>query len=342
MFTAKRPLVIGLVAILALGGGGYWWAHRGQQHTDDAAIEAHIVPISAKVAGYVNTVMVEDNQTVARGAVLVTIAPDDFENRLAHARAIRDAARANLARAQADYASAGVTAPSVAASARAGVAAAASQLSHAISELKRYQGLGEYASPQQIASLRDAVATAQANLAAARAQVSAAGTGPHAVEAAGASVANLRAQLAGAEADLRQATEDRANTTIQAPMTGTVAKRGVEPGAYIQPGQQLMSLVSTSVWVVANFKETQLTDMRPGQAVDIRVDAYPHHPFKGHVESIQRGTGARFSIFPPENATGNFVKVVQRVPVRIVFDTPPGRTTPLVPGMSVRPVVHTR
>jgi len=110
----------------------------------------------------------------------------------------------------------------------------------------------------------------------------------------------------------------------------------------VQPGQQLMAIVTDDLWVVANFKETQLAKIRPGQPVDIKVDAYPHHRFRGHVDSIQAGTGSRFSLLPPENATGNYVKVVQRVPVKIVFDEPPDPSFPLGPGMSVVPTVHVR
>ena len=135
---------------------------------------------------------------------------------------------------------------------------------------------------------------------------------------------------------------DLSYTRIQAPESGRAARKAVEEGAYVQVGQQLLALVPSQVWVTANFKETQLTRMRPGQPVAISVDAYPDRKFKGKVDSIQSGTGSRFSLLPPENATGNFVKVVQRVPVKIVFDPPPGPDVLLAPGMSVVPEVKVR
>ncbi len=146
-------------------------------------------------------------------------------------------------------------------------------------------------------------------------------------------------QVDAARQRLAQAELNLSYTTIRAPEAGHVTRRTVEDGQYVQVGQALLAIVPNDLWVVANFKETQLRNMRPGQRVDIKVDAYPHRVFHGHVDSIQRGTGARFSVLPPENASGNFVKVVQRVPVKIVFDDPPDTQFPLGPGMSVVPTV---
>ena len=152
----------------------------------------------------------------------------------------------------------------------------------------------------------------------------------------------LAAQLKQAEAELAQAENDLTNTRLIAPMNGKITNRSVERGNYVQPGQQLGALVSMEQWVVANFKETQLQHMRIGQPVAISIDAYPDQEFKGHVDSIQSGTGAFFSAFPPQNATGNFVKIVQRVPVKIVFDALPDDIPAIGPGMSVAPTVYTR
>ena len=138
-----------------------------------------------------------------------------------------------------------------------------------------------------------------------------------------------------------QAETDLANTKIIAPIDGRITKRSVEIGNYVQAGQQLGSQAGTELWVVANFKETQLERMRPGQTVDVRIDAFPNVKLRGKVDSFQAGTGSRFSLFPAENATGNFVKIVQRVPVKIVFDNPPDDTLHLGPGMSVVPTVYT-
>jgi len=152
------------------------------------------------------------------------------------------------------------------------------------------------------------------------------------------------ADVALAQADLAEkkvaaADLDLGDTRIKAPADGQVARKGVEPGSYVQVGQPLMALITPDVWVTANFKETQLTRVRPGQKVRIDVDAFPGRTLHGHVDSIQRGTGARFSLFPPENATGNFVKVVQRVPVKIIFDEPPEDLRRLAPGMSAVPTI---
>jgi membrane fusion protein (multidrug efflux system) len=150
------------------------------------------------------------------------------------------------------------------------------------------------------------------------------------------------AQIAQLEAAVREAELNLSYARIVAPETGRVTRKSVEPGSYVQVGQTLFSIVPDRLWVVANFKESQLRYMRPGQPAEIVVDAYPDHVLRGHVDSIQRGSGARFSLLPPENATGNYVKVVQRVPVKIVFDQPPDPGRPLGPGMSVEPTVKVK
>ncbi len=155
-----------------------------------------------------------------------------------------------------------------------------------------------------------------------------------------AEVAKAQAELSRKKAD--SAELDLSYTRISAPDAGKVTQKSIEIRSYVRVGQPLMAIVPSEVWVTANFKETQLTRMRPGQKVAIRIDAYPGREFRGHIDSIQAGTGARFSLLPPENATGNYVKVVQRVPVKIVFDGPPGSLPPLSPGMSVDPVVDLR
>ncbi len=168
----------------------------------------------------------------------------------------------------------------------------------------------------------------------------AAETAPDAIAASEASVTELQAAVQRAEASVEKAKNDLDDTTVRAAQDGRITRKNVEIGTYVQKGQQLAALVSDDIWVVANFKETQLTGMKKGQSVDIEIDAYPKETFHGKIDSIQSGTGARFSLFPPENATGNFVKIVQRVPVKIVFDQLPGEAFPVGPGMSVVPVVH--
>jgi membrane fusion protein, multidrug efflux system len=183
------------------------------------------------------------------------------------------------------------------------------------------------------------VAQEQARLGEARGRLAAANTAPQQV-----AVSRSQAELAGAEVEqaraaVEQAALELSYTRIYAPESGRVTRKVAEEGAYVQVGQALMVIVPSQVWVVANFKETQLTSMRPGQPVEITVDAYPDKVFIAHVDSIQAGTGARFSLLPPENATGNYVKVVQRIPVKIVFDEPPDPNHLLGPGMSAVPVV---
>ena len=174
-----------------------------------------------------------------------------------------------------------------------------------------------------------------------QADLHSANTAPSVISAAKNTSEQLQAQVKQAESDLAQAESDLANTKVIAPMDGRITKRSVEPGNYVQVGQQLTSLVGTDLWVTANFKEIQLTHMRVGQLVDIRIDAYPNIVLHGEVDSFQAGTGSYFSLFPAENATGNFVKIVQRIPVKIVFDNPPDAALSLGPGMSVTPIVYT-
>jgi membrane fusion protein, multidrug efflux system len=215
--------------------------------------------------------------------------------------------------------------------ARRRVAAAEAQVAEARS--------AEAAQAEQARRAETQVGGAQAGVGEALGRLAQAGAGQQQVavsqaqaETAGASIEQLRAAVEQAELELSY-------TKIYAPESGRVTRKAIEEGVLVQPGQPLMAVVSGDVWVTANFKETQLNDIRPGQTVEVTVDAYPGHVFKAHVDSIQMGTGARFSLIPPENATGNYVKVVQRVPVKIVFDEPPDPNHMLAPGMSVTPEV---
>ena len=197
----------------------------------------------------------------------------------------------------------------------------------------------------QRAMVRQAVAVlqaAEADLRQAHARLTAARSAPRRIRQSRSLAEVAHAHIKGARAELAQARLNLSYTKIYAPCDGFVTKKGVEPGQFVQTGQSLLAIVPRGVWVTANFKETQLTHMHPGQPVDIIVDAYPDITFKGHVDSIQRGTGARFSLLPAENATGNYIKVVQRVPVKIVFDHPPEEIAHvmLAPGMSVIPDVN--
>lgn len=334
----KNPRFILLLLLLLAGavfGLRYYLHARTVESTDDAFIEAHVVQISPKVAGHVAEVRVKDNQEVKKGDLLVVIDPRDFEVRLAQAHAEEAAARGKLRQAESQL----PVARANLGQAEAEVQVAETNAAQREADLKRVERLGELASRKEVDDATAAVRTARAQLTAAKRRMA----------GADAQVAYTESQIRTAQAEVNQAAVAIQQADLQltytrlfAPEEGRVTRKSVEPGVYVQPGQALMALVPKQVWVVANFKETQLTDMRPGQPVEIRVDAYPDQLFRGHVDSIQAGSGARFSLLPPENATGNFVKVVQRFPVKIVFDRPNDAGPFLAPGMSVRPEVRVR
>ena len=340
---SKRTRIILIVGVLALIAFTYWFIHRHELTTDDAAIEAQVVPIAPKVSGYVVKLNVTDNQEVAAGDVIAVIDPRDYQIALDKAKADLASAEARASSSAKNYASTAVTAPLDVTSAQAKVDAAQADWVRAKQELARVTKLSKGAISRQ--EYDTAVATekaAQSNYADAVAKLKSAQTAPNTVASAAASVKDVQAAVLMQRAIVAQAQKNLDDTNIIAPIAGRVSKRNVELGMYLQEGQQMLSLVSQDFWVVANYKETQLTNMRPGQKVELTIDAYPAITYKGHVDSVQLGTGARFSIFPPENATGNFVKIVQRVPVKLVFDDKPDASIPVGPGMSVSPVVFTK
>jgi membrane fusion protein (multidrug efflux system) len=343
-FSLKRtlrghPYVATAAAVFAVAvvvAAMAWWLNaRHFESTDDAFIDARVVPISAQVSGAITDVPVTDNQLVEAGAVLVRLDERDYRAALAQTKAQVEQAQANITNlgAQIEEQKARVE------QSRKQVMEAQAALSFAQEENTRAQdlvnkGAGTVQRAQQTSSdLRQRQATldaAQANEAATLKQIA---------------VLETQQEVAAGQLDQARAAQDQARanlsrTTILAPVAGRTTKISAAKGAYAQPGQALMMFVPTTVWITANFKETQLTDMRPGQPVSITVDAYPGRTFAGHVESLQAGSGAAFSLLPPENATGNYVKVVQRVPVKIVFDEPPD--VHLGPGMSVIPRVRVR
>ncbi len=337
----RRPLlfaVLAIVALAAIGGGVAWWLQARQwESTDDAFIDVHMVQIAPQVAGRVARVLVDDNQLVAAGQPILEIDPADFRARLDQAVANEASAAGSLAqaKAQANAALASVE------EARAQVGVADANAINAANQLRRDQPLAEQhvvshqTLDNDIASARSTAATlvaAQKRLAASVAQQAVAQS----------QVVTAEANLRSASAQTEQARLNLSYTRVPAPQGGRVAHKTVAIGDYVQTGQDLMALVPSPLWITANFKETQLARMRAGQPVEIDVDAYPDTTFHGHVDSFQPGSGAAFSLLPPENATGNYVKVVQRVPVKIVFDDPPDPARPLGPGMSVVPSVKVR
>jgi membrane fusion protein (multidrug efflux system) len=328
------PAAIGIA--LAISGCVAWWLYARQyESTDDAFINARSVAVSPQVSGSIIAVLVTDNQLVEGGTPLLRVDDRDYLAGLAQARAQVDQAKANMANmdAQVDEQMARVD------QAHKQVAEAEAAYVFAREENQRAQELLQKAvvSPQQAQQKESNFRQSEAALAAARASAIAAEK----------QIAVLRTQRDGASAQLDQAraTQIQAEnnlvrTQVTAPTTGYVTKLSAAKGAYAQVGQILMMFVPREVWVTANYKEVQLANMRPGQPVVIRIDAYPGFSFAGRVDSIQAGSGAAFSLLPPENATGNYVKVVQRVPVKIVFDAAP--SVYVGPGMSVVPTVTVR
>jgi membrane fusion protein (multidrug efflux system) len=332
------PLLLGLAGLAALGGGVLWWLDaRDYESTDNAFIDAHMVRVAPQVAGRVAAVPVDDNQAVAPGQLLIKIDPASLQAKLDQAKAMQANAAGLLAEATARRAV--VLANSDQARAQVGVAEA--NATNALLSLKRSESLIAKAAVSQ-STLDDATAAARRTAAALVAA-------QRALEAAEAQFSVTTSQIDTAEAALKsaaaqveQARLDLSYTEVLASEAGTITHRNVSPGDYVQVGQNLIALVPLKIWITANFKETQLELMRAGQPAEIHIDAYPDKTFHGHVDSFQRGSGPAFSLLPPENATGNYVKVVQRVPVKIVFDDPPDPGRPLGPGMSVVPRVKVR
>lgn len=340
--TGSKLLLIFLALASVFVSGAYLFIHHWEESTDDAALNGHTVTISPKVAGYVKVLNISDNQSVKAGDILLEIESTDYIIHRDKAQAVYDAARAAASASHSNMETTNISAPSNRDAAQAQVISAQANWDKAVKDLNRMQHLSDEArSQEQLDQAIAAEKTAIANLYDARAKLRSAETAPKAMAAARAIKDQLTAQFKQAQADLAQAENDLLNTKLIAPMDGRITNRGVERGNYVQPGQQLGSLVGTELWVTANFKETQLERIRPGQPVTISVDAFPATKLNGKVDSIQSGTGAFFSAFPPQNATGNFVKIVQRVPVKIVFDNRPVASLTLGPGMSVVPIVDT-
>jgi len=340
LFVLRRhPYLTALAAVILVAGiiaGVVWWLNaRHYATTDDAYIDARTVPISAQVFGKIVAVPVTDNELIEAGAPLVRIDPRDYKAAVAQAQAQVEQAKAGVANIEAQ------------------IAAQQSKIAQATTQVTQTQAALTYAQQQNARAqnlLQNGAGTEQqaqqtsSQLTQNRAAYAAAKASETVAEKQLAVLHSQRqsaaAQVDAAQAALEKAKVDLARTAIEAPEKGRIANLTAAVGAYAQPGQALMALVPQQVWVTANFKETALADMHVGDKVTISVDAYPGKTFRGHVASIQAGSGAAFSLLPPENATGNFVKVVQRVPVKIVFDTPPD--VYLGPGMSVEPSVKVR
>ena len=381
----RLGLVIGAVLVVLVGGFFLWRHFTSYESTDDAQVDVHLYPVSARISGYVIKVNVNDNQYVEKGTVLVEIDPRDYQVAV-------DKARADVANAEATAQSLNITVPitsvntssqlrfsgSDVESAQAGIIASEKQLTAAHAQveqaeandvriqddLKRYkllvdkQEVSEQIYDQALAAAKAStanVAAARANEVAAQQAVQqarsrhsqaeatyrAAQTGPQQVASTRARARSAVADVQQKRAGLEQAELNLQYAQIVAPVSGEVNK-SVVVGLNVQPGQQMLTVVPLDeVWITANFKETQLKHMRPGQRVEVEVDS-SGRTYKGHVDSIAGATGPLFSVLPPENATGNYVKIVQRIPVKIVLEPGENRDRQLRPGMSVEPKVHLR
>jgi membrane fusion protein (multidrug efflux system) len=316
----------------------YWLHARQFVSTDDAYIDGHVTQISPQVPALVAALHITDNQLVKRGDLLIELDSTHYQVALDQAQAQLLAAQGRLLQAQAQL----VAAKATQTQSQAAVDAAQVSLDNASRDLQRYEQVDVRArSQQRLDSATAAAKNAQAELEQAKAKQVGAQANISTAEAA---IKAAEGEVRTAAANVKRAEVDLADCRIYAPSDGRVTQRTVEVGAYVQTGQVMFSLVAPDVWVTANFKETQLKRMRPGLPATIKIDAFPGRQLRGHVDSIQAGSGARFSVLPAENATGNFVKVVQRVPVKIVFEH--GANTNeaglLSPGLSVRPKVKVR
>ena len=332
---AIRAVIIILAAVAVLFTAKKVVYSLAHESTDDAFIEGTIVPVSSEVKGRVTRVFVADNQIVKTGDALVEIAADDYTN----AVQTRQDALGRTAAEQEETRAAIKVKNMALARARAELDEAETDAVLAQKELTRSTELRN----------KEVISQSQFDQAESRSKAMAARG--HSAQAAvaeiEASIEALNAQLKTqsykskeADTSLDLARLDLKRTVIAAPIDGRIAKKNVDEGKYVQPGQPLLAVVDDrNLWIEANFKETQLAAMRPGEPVDIGVDAYPGIQLAGHVQSFQPGTGAVFSLLPPQNATGNFVKVVQRVPVKIIIDSKPDALHPLWPGLSVSPSV---
>lgn len=313
----KRTIAFVIITILLVAAGFYVVKEMQYESTDDAYVETTTVNVAPRVSGQIEEVYVTDNQHVKEGDLVAVIDDADYQVKLEQADSTYEKIKLNQSNAKANF------------------AAAESNIALAKKDMDRYKNLYEQGavSKQTYDAAKVKYDSAQANLTNANQALFSTSDGKTVADA----------DLRTAKAAKDKAALDLSYTKIYAPQAGTVSSRRVEKGMYVTAGSPLFTLVPENVWVVANFKENQLKGMHPGQPVDIKVDTYPNHVFKGKIDSIQRASGAKSSLFPPENAVGSFVKIVQRIPVKIVFTEDIDTTKyNIVPGMSVVPKVKVK
>lgn len=341
-FRIKNALLaavaLGAVTAAAYYGHNYWTEGRFEISTDDAYVKADSTTVAPKVSGYLAEVLVSDNEMVKAGQPLARIDDRDFRTALDQARADVAAAEATI---NAKQASLDIQQSTIAA-ARATLDVDKANETFAEQNNKRYTNLATsgYAPVQTAQQTAAAIAAAQATIVRDTAALDAA---IKQVDLLNAELAQAKATLGHDQAVAHQAGLNLSYATIVAPVDGTVGNRTLRIGQYVQAGTQLMSVVpTTAAYIIANYKETQLTDVHAGQPVDIDVDMFPSRTYRGHVDSITPASGQEFALLPPDNATGNFTKVVQRIPVKIVLDGSIADTDDLRPGMSVQPSIDTK
>ena len=339
----RKQLLLGALGLLVAAGGAgygrYWWTTgRFIESTDDAYVGGNVTALAPHVPGFVSQILVADNQYVKAGQLLITLDDRDYKAALAHAQAVVDKEQATLANLHAQY----DLQQSMIAEAEAKLAAARADAEFAEQEATRYRTLAAttYGSVQNAQRAASADQRAQADIAASQAMRDAAKQKLAVIDT---QIAEAKAGLAQAEADLDTARLNLGYAEIRSPIDGYVGARGAQVGAYVTTGTVLLSVVPAhGLWVDANFKEDQLAHMRGDQAVTIVADVLPGRTFTGHVVSLAPAAGSVFAVIPPENATGNFTKIVQRVPVRIAIADGGGTLGQLRPGLSVTASVDTR
>ena len=341
----RKKVLIALGAVAAIVAVVFFILSMGHEKTDNAQLDGNIVPIRAAVTGYVDAVLFTDNQRVQKGDTLAIIRSDDYsamvtqaEAALANAHAMLEAAKAGSSMADQNANASSLNSLA----AKESVSTAETRLWKAQQDMVRVDAMSRdnAATPQQVDAMKAEVDVAKAQVEMAKKQTGAsqamAGGSRSQAKAQEAQIALAQAMVAQREAEVQLAKIRLGNTVITAPFAGIISKKSVEAGQYLSVGSPVCAAVDMNdIWVTANFKETQLEDLKPGQPVTIKVDAYPGMDLTGHVTSLGGATGARFSLLPPDNATGNFVKVTQRLSVRIDLDAPQDTTVLLAPGLSV-------
>jgi membrane fusion protein (multidrug efflux system) len=330
-----------LVSIVVVGVIAYRAANKTTQWTDSASLTTDISTMSFKLSGFIKTIAVDDNQLVHQGDLLATLDDADYQIAYDQAQAALLVTESEVEAAQRSYNILTITAPASLAAAQAQVKAAQAQLDNTEKNLKRAQYLTNVTTQQDLDKLVAQQLIDFNNYQESLAALQKANTVQEQLDLAKAQLKGFDGHVKKAKTLVAEAAKNLENTKIKSPFDGRVTQKSITLGEYVLPGQRIMAIVNNKPWVLANYKETQLTRIKPGQHAVITIDAYPNMSFDCTVDSIQRGTGAAYSLFPPENATGNFVKVVQRVPVKITLNDPIPQHLILGPGMSVLATVHT-